>query len=77
MAVDTPCTYQFLNFLAIAAPSSRIAAFNIVVGALAGSGYTLVVAERNRITGDVRGFSLGCLLINIGELSGSSFLDKP
>ncbi|WP_261859292.1 hypothetical protein [Photobacterium sanguinicancri] len=36
VAVDTPCTYQFLNFLAIAAPSSRIAAFNIVVGALAG-----------------------------------------
>ncbi|MGF1836894.1 hypothetical protein [Photobacterium sanguinicancri] len=36
MVVDTPCTYQFLNFLAIAAPFSRIAAFNIVVGALAG-----------------------------------------
>ncbi|MGF1694023.1 hypothetical protein L4C35_22950 [Photobacterium kagoshimensis] len=36
MAVDAPRTYQFLNFLAIAAPLSRIAAFNIVVGALAG-----------------------------------------
>ncbi|MGF1689618.1 hypothetical protein [Photobacterium kagoshimensis] len=36
VAVDTPCTYQFLNFLAIAAPSSRIAAFNVVVGALVG-----------------------------------------
>ncbi|MGF1689665.1 hypothetical protein [Photobacterium kagoshimensis] len=36
VAVDTPCTYQFLNFSAIAAPSSRIAAFNNVVGALAG-----------------------------------------
>ncbi|MDO6501232.1 hypothetical protein [Photobacterium sanguinicancri] len=36
MAVDTPRTHQFLNFSAIAAPSSRIAAFNNVVGALAG-----------------------------------------
>ncbi|MGF1694003.1 hypothetical protein [Photobacterium kagoshimensis] len=36
VAVDTPCTYQFLNLSAIAAPFSRIAAFNIVVGALAG-----------------------------------------
>ncbi|WP_157072591.1 hypothetical protein [Photobacterium sanguinicancri] len=36
VAVDAPCTCQFLNFSAIAAPSSRIAAFNIVVGAWAG-----------------------------------------
>ncbi|MGF1836897.1 hypothetical protein [Photobacterium sanguinicancri] len=43
MAVATPCTHQFLNFSAIAAPSSRNAAFNIVVGALVGSGYILVV----------------------------------
>ncbi|MGF1694026.1 hypothetical protein [Photobacterium kagoshimensis] len=36
VAVDTQRTHQFLNFSAIAAPSSRIAAFNIVVGALVG-----------------------------------------
>ncbi|MGF1689637.1 hypothetical protein [Photobacterium kagoshimensis] len=36
VAVVTPRTYMFLNFSAIAAPFSRIAAFNIVVGALAG-----------------------------------------
>ncbi|WP_162267784.1 hypothetical protein [Photobacterium sanguinicancri] len=36
MAVDAPRTHQFLNFSAIAAPSSRNAAFNIVVGAWAG-----------------------------------------
>ncbi|MGF1689643.1 hypothetical protein [Photobacterium kagoshimensis] len=36
MAVDAPRAHQFLNFSAIAASSSRIAAFNIVVGALAG-----------------------------------------
>ncbi|MDO6501226.1 hypothetical protein [Photobacterium sanguinicancri] len=36
MAVDTPCTHLFLNFSAIASPFSRIAGFNIVVGALAG-----------------------------------------
>jgi len=36
VAVGAPRSYQFLNFSAIAAPSSRIAAFNIVVGALAG-----------------------------------------
>ena len=36
VAVDAPCTHMFLNFLAIAAPSARMAAFNIVVGALAG-----------------------------------------
>ncbi|MGF1689700.1 hypothetical protein [Photobacterium kagoshimensis] len=36
VAVVIPRTYQFLNFSAIAAPFSRIAAFNIVVGALAG-----------------------------------------
>ncbi|MGF1689623.1 hypothetical protein [Photobacterium kagoshimensis] len=36
VAVDTPCSHQFLNFSAITAPVSRIAAFNIVVGALAG-----------------------------------------
>ncbi|MGF1689625.1 hypothetical protein [Photobacterium kagoshimensis] len=36
VAVDTPRTHLFLNFSAIAAPSSRIAAFNILVGALAG-----------------------------------------
>ncbi|WP_189337964.1 hypothetical protein [Photobacterium sanguinicancri] len=36
MAVGAPCTQQFLNFSAIVAPSSRNAAFNIVVGALAG-----------------------------------------
>ncbi|EAS40751.1 hypothetical protein P3TCK_08693 [Photobacterium profundum 3TCK] len=35
VAVDAPRTHQFLNFLAIAAPSSRNAAFNIVVGTLA------------------------------------------
>ncbi|MGF1689617.1 hypothetical protein [Photobacterium kagoshimensis] len=35
VAVDTPCSHQFLNFSAIAAPLSRIAAFNNVVGALA------------------------------------------
>ncbi|MGF1693991.1 hypothetical protein [Photobacterium kagoshimensis] len=36
VAVDAPRTYSFLNFSAIASPFSRIAAFNIVVGALAG-----------------------------------------
>ncbi|WP_141226298.1 hypothetical protein [Photobacterium sanguinicancri] len=36
VAVDAPRAHQFLNFSAIAAPFSRIAAFNIVVGALAG-----------------------------------------
>ncbi|MGF1836895.1 hypothetical protein [Photobacterium sanguinicancri] len=36
MAVATPRTHQFLNFSAIAAPLSRMAAFNNVVGALAG-----------------------------------------
>ncbi|OZS41363.1 hypothetical protein ASV53_24135 [Photobacterium sanguinicancri] len=36
VAVGAPCTQQFLNFSAIVAPSSRNAAFNIVVGALAG-----------------------------------------
>ncbi|MGF1694014.1 hypothetical protein [Photobacterium kagoshimensis] len=36
MAVDTPRTHLFLNFSAIAAPLSRNAAFNNVVGALAG-----------------------------------------
>ncbi|MGR5154702.1 hypothetical protein [Photobacterium swingsii] len=36
VAVDTLCTYQFLNFSAIAAPLARIAAFNIVVGSLVG-----------------------------------------
>ncbi|MGF1689642.1 hypothetical protein [Photobacterium kagoshimensis] len=36
VAVDAPRTYSFLNFSAIAAPFSRIAAFNIAVGALAG-----------------------------------------
>ena len=36
VAVDAPRAHQFLNFSAIAASSSRIAAFNIVVGALAG-----------------------------------------
>ncbi|WP_281223600.1 hypothetical protein [Photobacterium sanguinicancri] len=36
VAVDAPCVHQFLNFSAIASPFSRIAAFNIVVGALAG-----------------------------------------
>ncbi|MGF1836869.1 hypothetical protein [Photobacterium sanguinicancri] len=36
MAVDTPRTYSFLTFSTIAAPLSRIAAFNIVVGAQAG-----------------------------------------
>ncbi|MGF1836810.1 hypothetical protein [Photobacterium sanguinicancri] len=36
VAVATPRTHQFLNFSATAAPSSRNAAFNIVVGALAG-----------------------------------------
>ncbi|MGF1693938.1 hypothetical protein [Photobacterium kagoshimensis] len=36
VAVDAPRTHQFLNFSAIASPFSRIAAFNIVVGALVG-----------------------------------------
>ncbi|WP_261859282.1 hypothetical protein [Photobacterium sanguinicancri] len=36
VAVDAPRTYSFLNFSAIASPFSRIAAFNIVVGSLAG-----------------------------------------
>ncbi|MGF1693997.1 hypothetical protein [Photobacterium kagoshimensis] len=36
VAVDAPCTYSFLNLSAIVAPFSRIAAFNIVVGTLAG-----------------------------------------
>ncbi|MGF1689640.1 hypothetical protein [Photobacterium kagoshimensis] len=36
VAVDAPCTHQFLNFSAITAPSSRKTTFNIVVGALAG-----------------------------------------
>ncbi|MGF1689631.1 hypothetical protein [Photobacterium kagoshimensis] len=36
VAVDAPRTYSFLNFSAIVAPLSRIAAFNNVVGALAG-----------------------------------------
>ncbi|MGF1693989.1 hypothetical protein [Photobacterium kagoshimensis] len=36
VAVDAPCTYQFFNFSAIASPFPRIAAFNIVVGSLAG-----------------------------------------
>ncbi|KXI24612.1 hypothetical protein [Photobacterium sanguinicancri] len=36
VAVDALRTHWFLNFSAIAAPSSRIAAFNIVVGALVG-----------------------------------------
>ncbi|MDO6501186.1 hypothetical protein [Photobacterium sanguinicancri] len=36
MAVDALRTHLFLNFSAIAAPLSRIAAFNIVVGALVG-----------------------------------------
>ncbi|MGF1689693.1 hypothetical protein [Photobacterium kagoshimensis] len=36
VAVDALCTYLFLNFLSIAAPLSRMAAFNIVVGALVG-----------------------------------------
>ncbi|MGF1693937.1 hypothetical protein [Photobacterium kagoshimensis] len=36
VAVDAPRAHQFLNFSAIAVPSSRNAAFNIVVGALAG-----------------------------------------
>ncbi|MGF1693932.1 hypothetical protein [Photobacterium kagoshimensis] len=36
VAVDASRTHLFLNFSAIAAPSSRNAAFNIVVGALAG-----------------------------------------
>ncbi|MDO6501208.1 hypothetical protein [Photobacterium sanguinicancri] len=36
VAVVIPRTYQFLNFSAIAALSSRIAAFNNVAGALAG-----------------------------------------
>ncbi len=35
VAVAIPCTHQFLNFSAIVAPLSRIAAFNIVGGALA------------------------------------------
>ncbi|MGF1689660.1 hypothetical protein [Photobacterium kagoshimensis] len=36
VAVDALRTYSFLNFSAIASPFSRVAAFNIVVGALAG-----------------------------------------
>ncbi|WP_189337919.1 hypothetical protein [Photobacterium sanguinicancri] len=36
MAVDALRTYSFLNFSAIAEPLSRIAAFNNVVGSLAG-----------------------------------------
>ncbi|MDO6501191.1 hypothetical protein [Photobacterium sanguinicancri] len=36
VAVDALRTHQFLSFSAIAAPSSRITAFNIVVGALVG-----------------------------------------
>ncbi|MDO6545517.1 hypothetical protein [Photobacterium sanguinicancri] len=36
VAVDAPRTYSFLNFSVIVAPLSRIAAFNIVVGAWAG-----------------------------------------
>ncbi|MGF1832151.1 hypothetical protein [Photobacterium sanguinicancri] len=36
VAVDALRTHLFLNFSAIASPLSRIAAFNIVVGALAG-----------------------------------------
>ncbi|WP_261858192.1 hypothetical protein [Photobacterium sanguinicancri] len=36
VAVDAPRTYLFLNFSSIAAPFSRMAAFNIVVGALVG-----------------------------------------
>ncbi|MDO6545580.1 hypothetical protein [Photobacterium sanguinicancri] len=47
VAVDAPRTYSFLNFSAIAAPFSRIAAFNIVVGSLAGKWYILVVAVNN------------------------------
>ncbi|MGF1694024.1 hypothetical protein [Photobacterium kagoshimensis] len=35
VAVDAPRAHQFLNFSAIAASSSRNAAFNNVVGALA------------------------------------------
>ncbi|MGF1694033.1 hypothetical protein [Photobacterium kagoshimensis] len=36
VAVDAPCTYQFFSFSAIASQFPRIAAFNIVVGALVG-----------------------------------------
>ncbi|KMV28362.1 hypothetical protein AB733_24170 [Photobacterium swingsii] len=36
VAVGALRTYSFLNFSAIAAPLSRIAAFNIAVGALVG-----------------------------------------
>ncbi|MDO6501229.1 hypothetical protein [Photobacterium sanguinicancri] len=36
VAVDAPRTDQFLNFSAITAPLSRNAAFNNVVGSLAG-----------------------------------------
>ncbi|MGF1689654.1 hypothetical protein [Photobacterium kagoshimensis] len=36
VAVDALRTHLFLNFSAIAAPLSRIAAFNIVVGSLVG-----------------------------------------
>ncbi|MGF1836785.1 hypothetical protein [Photobacterium sanguinicancri] len=57
MAVDAPRTHLFLNFSGIAAPSSRIAAFYIVVVCGQGSGYILVVAANIRTVGVVRGFS--------------------
>ncbi|WP_141226283.1 hypothetical protein [Photobacterium sanguinicancri] len=67
MAVDALRTYSFLNFSAIAAPLSRMPLSILWSVRWQGSGYILVVAVSSKIVGVVRGFSLGCLLINIGE----------
>ncbi|MGF1694022.1 hypothetical protein [Photobacterium kagoshimensis] len=67
----------FLNFSAIAAPFSRNAAFNIVVGALVGKWLHFGGCRSNQIAGDVRGLNLAAFLSVFVHVSGSSFLGKP
>ncbi|MGF1693974.1 hypothetical protein [Photobacterium kagoshimensis] len=78
VAVGAPRTHQFFNLSAIAAPSSRIAAFNIVVGTLAGKwlhfggcsdGVTLLVLFAALVW--------AAFLSVLASVSGSSFLGKP
>ncbi|MGF1689624.1 hypothetical protein [Photobacterium kagoshimensis] len=77
VAVIIPRTHWFLNFSAIAAPVLRIAAFNIVVGALVGKWLHFGGCRSNQIAGDVRGLNLAAFLSVFVHVSGSSFLGKP